>query len=72
MELLKRTSKIPSKKSELEKILRDVNSEVKNIGSPNVATINRFTKLFNMLSNELTEERNIEEVEGVLFYASRE
>jgi ERCC4-related helicase len=58
-------------KRELEKILRDVNKETRIIGSPNVATINKFTKLFNTLNRDQVEEKLIEEVEGVLFYASR-
>ncbi len=69
--IIEKNIKDTKQKSELEKILRDVNSEVKNIGSPNVATINRFTKLFNVINKDLGEERQIEEVEGVLFYASR-
>ena len=59
-------------KSEIEKILRDVNNEVKKSGSPNVSTINKFTRMFNELNRKVIEEKLIDQVEGVLFYASRD
>jgi hypothetical protein len=58
-------------KSELEKIFRRVNKETKEIGSPNVSTINQFTVLFNSIQKNHNEERVLQDAEGVLFYASR-
>lgn len=57
--------------SELEKIFRAVNDEVKKNGSPLVTTISQFEKLFSEIQKNVVEEKIIENTEGVLFYASK-
>ncbi|MDR3094562.1 MAG: phospholipase D-like domain-containing protein [Bacteroidales bacterium] len=55
----------------LKKILNQVNREVKERGSLFASTINEFTKLLNEIRQITIEDRTIESVEGVLFYASK-
>jgi hypothetical protein len=55
----------------IKRILNQVNREVKERGSLYASTIGEFTKLFGEIRQIKTEERNIETVEGVLYYASK-
>jgi superfamily II DNA or RNA helicase len=57
---------------EMERILREVNSQMKEKQSINVKTITDFTNIINQMMDEteVTEKEIIEE-KGVLFYASR-
>jgi hypothetical protein len=55
----------------IKRILNQVNREVKERGSLYASTIGEFVKLFNEIQQIKTEERNIETVEGVLYYAPK-
>jgi ERCC4-related helicase len=55
----------------IKRILNQVNREVKERGSLYASTISEFTKLFTEIQQITTEERTIETVEGVLYYASK-
>lgn len=57
--------------TKLEKILRKINKETSESGSPYSSTIDSFTKLFNDIQANMSEEKNVNEVEGVLFYAGK-
>jgi ERCC4-related helicase len=55
----------------IKKILNQVNHEVKEHGSLYASTISEFMTVYREIQQIKTEERNIEIVEGVLFYAAK-
>lgn len=58
---------------EMERILREVNAQVKEKQAINVRTITEFTNMINdMLEDSEVLEKEIIEEKGVLFYASRD
>ena len=56
---------------QLEKILRDVITEHNNLGVVTASTINAFIQLFNVIKENMSEEKLILSTEGVLFYANK-
>jgi hypothetical protein len=57
--------------SQIEKLLRDVNQEVKDSGSPNTTTLQAFEKLFYQLKQNKNDQKTFESAQNVLFYASK-
>lgn len=55
----------------LEKILKKINNEVRNSGSPFASTIGEFIDLFKEIQSNVCEEKKVNEMEGVLFYAGK-
>jgi ERCC4-related helicase len=55
-------------RDDLERILNKANSEVKNLGSLNINTINQFKIIFTEIYESQSEEREIDESELILVY----
>ena len=55
----------------LEKILRAINKETRDSGSPYSSTISDFIVLFKEIQANMSEEKKVNEMEGVLFYAGK-
>lgn len=58
-------------KKKFESLVRIVNREVKESGSPHASTVTEFEDLLNDLRSTASEERRIDEMTNVLFYADR-
>jgi hypothetical protein len=58
-------------KKTFESLVRQVNREVKESGSPYASTISKFESLIKDLQKTAAEDREIDEVVNVLFYAAR-
>jgi Ni,Fe-hydrogenase I large subunit len=58
-------------KKTFEKLVRLINKETKESGSPNASTISQFEKLITDLQSTALEDRQIDETINVLFYADR-
>lgn len=67
--ILKNGIKTTNHKKALEKILRAINKEQRETGSLKATTLNQFIKLFNEISHLVDEEKQVDLVEGVLYYA---
>ena len=55
----------------LEKILRKINIETRESGSPYSSTIGDFIDLFKDIQANMSEEKKVNNMEGVLFYAGK-
>lgn len=58
-----------NEKREFEQLVRKLNKEVKESGSPFSTTIRKFETFINKLLDKEKQEQKLEKVEGVLFYA---
>ncbi|GHU66931.1 hypothetical protein AGMMS49983_17380 [Clostridia bacterium] len=58
-------------KKTFERIVRHINREVKEGGSPNASTVSQFEILIKDLQSTASEDRQIDETINVLFYADR-
>lgn len=59
-----------NEKREFEQLVRKLNKEVSNSGSPYSTTIRKFEVFINKLLEKEKQEQKIDKVEGVLFYAN--
>ncbi|GAB6391498.1 MAG: DEAD/DEAH box helicase family protein [Treponematales bacterium] len=55
----------------LETVLRQVNQDIKDQGAVTLTTLDTFAKLFKEIEAGVSEAKNIDTVDGVLFYAAR-
>lgn len=58
-------------KEPLERILRDVNKEKKDMGQPLPLTIQKFIDIFHEIQNNIDAEKEIKETTGILNYARK-
>lgn len=58
-----------NEKREFEQLVRKLNKEVKDSGSPFSTTIRKFEVFINKLLEKENQEQKIDKIEGVLFYA---
>ena len=61
--------KLSNEKREFEQLVRKLNSEVKNYGTPFSTTIRKFEVFINKLLDKENKKEKLDEIEGVLFYA---
>ena len=61
--------KLSNEKKEFEQLVRKLNSEVKNYGTPFSTTIRKFEVFINKLLDKENKKEKLDEIEGVLFYA---
>lgn len=61
-----------NEKREFERIVREINREVREHGSPFTTTVRRFENLLKTLLQYELMEKQLDKVEGVLFYAKQE
>ena len=61
-----------NEKREFERIVLDINKQVRAGGRPYATTIHRFERFFQKLINNEKLEKRLEKVEGVLYYAKPE
>lgn len=69
--IIERGVVLTTHQSKLEKILRKVNAEVREMGSPYATTVDEFIELFNEISKNMSEEKTVKNTEGVLYYAGK-
>ena len=69
--ILEKGIKSTDQKENLEQILRKINKEQKKNGSLTASTINEFIKFFNSIKNFKEEKKEINSIEGVLYYAGK-
>lgn len=58
-----------NEKREFEQLVRRLNKEVKESGSPYSTTVRKFEVFINKLLDKVNQEKNLDKIEGVLFYA---
>lgn len=58
-----------NEKREFEQLVRQLNKEVKDSGSPFSTTVRKFEVFINKLLEKEKQEQQLDEIEGVLFYA---
>ncbi|MCK1195245.1 DEAD/DEAH box helicase family protein [Streptococcus uberis] len=58
-----------NEKREFEQLIRKLNKEVKESGSPYSTTVRKFEVFINKLLDKETHEQKFDKIEGVLFYA---
>lgn len=58
-----------NEKREFEQLVRKLNKEVKESGSPYSTTVRKFEVFINKLLDKENQEQNLDKIEGVLFYA---
>lgn len=61
-----------NEKREFERIVLDVNRQVKSDGKPYPTTVQRFERFFQKLVDKENMEKKLEKIEGVLYYANPE
>ena len=69
--ILEKGIKTTNHQKELEDILRKIIKEQKDNGSLNASTVDKFIKLFNMINKLIDEEKEINKIEGGLYYAGK-
>lgn len=67
--IVQRGIKFSNEKREFEHLVRKLNKETKELGSPFTTTVRKFETFINKLLEKEIKERKLEEIEGVLFYA---
>lgn len=67
--VVQRGIKFSNEKREFEHLVRKLNKETKESGSPFTTTVRKFETFINKLLEKETKEKKLEEIEGVLFYA---
>ena len=70
--LVSKGIKRSNEKREFEQLVRKLNKEVKESGSPYSTTIRKFEVFIKKLLDKENQEQKIEKIEGVLFYANNE
>ena len=58
-----------NEKREFEQLVRKLNKEVKESGSPYSTTVRKFEVFINKLLDKENQEQKLDKIEGVLFYA---
>ena len=58
-----------NEKREFEQLVRKLNKEVKETGSPFSTTVRKFEVFINRLLDKESQQQKIDRIEGVLFYA---
>lgn len=61
-----------NEKREFEQLVRKLNKEVKESGSPYSTTVRKFEVFINKLLDKENQEQKLDKIEGVLFYAHNE
>ena len=61
-----------NEKREFEQLVRKLNKEVKESGSPFSTTIRKFEAFINKLLEKENQEQKLDKIEGVLFYANND
>ena len=70
--LVQKGIKRSNEKREFEQLVRKLNNEVKESGSPYSTTIRKFEVFINKLLDKENQEQKLDKIEGVLFYANNE
>ena len=58
-----------NEKREFEQLVRKLNKEVKESGSPYSTTVRKFEVFINKLLDKENQEKKLDKIEGILFYA---
>jgi hypothetical protein len=56
---------------DFDRLVNDINNEVRNSGSVFASTTNKFVEFYNQIAQKTTDSAQVEDQEGVLFYVNK-
>ncbi|PTJ59028.1 helicase [Mammaliicoccus sciuri] len=71
LDIIQRGINRSNEKREFERLIKKLNKEVKETGSPFFSTIHKFDMFIKNILSKKEEEQKLEKIEGVLFYAHK-